>query len=220
MQTKKILGTTLTLRTLHESLNYNEYLYENTSLSTVHYITTRMLINATRHPDTRNLLNRTDMLICAETDILRAAGINSRARQYEIHNNLYLKELCRQIQRNDEVFYLLSETPDKLEKLTNLLSEILTDNFKYKSGTLEALKNSENIVSNDNIANEINDIAPRIIISNISFPYQLQLMHGLKPYLNARIWLGLPAELFSPRKRLLSILALSGLWKKISSLIH
>lgn len=201
MQTKNILGVTVSLRSLRESLNYSEYLTENIPLSTIHYITTRMLIHASKQPEIKQLLEHTDMLICAETDILRAAGINSEARQYEIDNNLYLKELCRQIYRDNGSFYLLSETSDKL----NIISEMLTgyignDNYIFSSCALDGVYDDDGLLNQEVLANRINDFAPRIIISNMTFPYQLQLMSDLKPFLNARIWLGLPVEMKFKKK--------------------
>lgn len=194
MQTKKILGITLILRTLREALSYSDYLIRNSALSTVHYLTTRMLIQASKQPELKNLLENTDMLICAEADILRAAGINSGARQYEIDNHLYFKEQCRHIEREHGSFYLLSDTEENLPALNNFLSDYLGENFSVTCQSLDKLRGNDDILIPEDLANELNDIAPTMIISNIPFPYQLQLMHELKPYLNARMWLGLPSD--------------------------
>lgn len=206
MQTKKILGVTLSLRTLRESLSHSDYLFKTSALSTVQYITTRMLVQASKQPEIKNLLESTDMLICAETDILRAAGINSGARQYEIDNHLYLKEQCRRIQREQGTFYLLSDTADNLQTLHDILSNYLGENFTATCQSLDKLRGSDDILVPEVLANELNDVAPVMIISNLAFPYQLQLMHDLKPYLNARMWLGLPSETAFLTKRRFSAL--------------
>ena len=205
MQTKNILGITVSLRSLRESLSYSDYLTANIPLSTIQYITTRMLIHASKQSEIKQLLERMDMLVCGETDILKAAGINSSTRQYEIENNLYIKELCRQIHRENGSFYLLSESPDKLQILSDMLTDYLGDNnYNYSSCSLDNVRHSDGLLNHEVLANEINDFAPRIIISNLSFPYQLQLMEDLKPFLNARIWLGLPCEMkFKKRNKLL-----------------
>lgn len=214
MQTKKILGITVSLRTLRESLSYSDYLSENIPLSTIQYITTRMLMHASKQLEIKLLLENTDMLICAETDILRAAGINSGARQYEIENNLYLKELCRQIHCDADSFYLLSETADKLQFLSDMLNDCLGNDYKVSAQVLDNMRDSDGLINLEVLANEINDFAPRIIISNLSFPYQLQLMNDLKPFLNARIWLGLPSGMtFSPKSKF-AFLTFRGIWQK------
>ena len=205
MQTKKILGITLSLRTLRESLSYSDYLMKNSALSTVHHITTRMLVQASKQPEIKNLLEKTDMLICAEADILRAAGITSGARQYEIDNHLFLKEQCRHIRREQGSFYLLSDTEETLSKLNALLAEYLGSDFSATCQSLDKLRGSDDVLVPENLANELNDIAPTIIISNIPFPYQLQLMQDLKPFLNARMWFGLPSDLSVLTKRRVSV---------------
>jgi len=214
MQTKKILGVTVSLRNLRESLNYNDYLYENIPLSTVQYITTRMLIHASKQPDIKQLLEHTDMLVCAETDILRAAGINSKARQYEIENNIYLKELCRQIHRDDDRFYLLSETSDKLQILSAMLDDYIGPDYKSDTCVLDNIRDVSGLITPEALANRINDYAPRIIISNLSFPYQLQLMNDLKPFLNARIWLGLPESMTLFKKTKFAFPTFPRIWLK------
>lgn len=205
MQTTKILGITVSLRSLRESLNYSEYLSGKVPLSTIQYITTRMLIKASQQSEFKQLLENTDMLICAEPDILKAAGINSGARQYEIENNLFFKELCRPIHRNGDGFYLISETPDKLQVLSEMFDDYLGENCKIVTRILDDMKDKDGLINHAVLANEINDFAPRIIISNLSFPYQLQLMNDLKSFLNARIWLGLPSEMTFYKKSKFSL---------------
>lgn len=203
MQTKKILGITLTLRTLRESLSHSDFLMKNSALGTVHYITTRMLVQASKQSELKNLLENTDILICAEADILRAAGINSGARQYEIDNHLYFKEQCRHIERENGSFCLLSDTVENLPALRALLSDYLGSHFDAVCYSLDKFHSPDGLLIPEVLANELNDIAPTIIISNIPFPHQLQLMHELKPYLNARMWLALPADIkLLTRKRI------------------
>lgn len=214
MQTKNILGITISLRSLRESLSYSDYLSENIPLSTIHYITTRMLMHASRHPEIRQLLEHADMLVCADNDILRASGINSGARQYEIENHLYLKELCRQIHRDNGSFYLISETSDKLNLLTDMLTDCLGNDYRTATRVLDDIRDNNGLINQDALANEINDFAPRIIISNLSFPYQLQLMNDLKPFLNARIWLGLLPEMIFAKKSKFTFPKFPGIWLK------
>lgn len=214
MQTKKILGVTVSLRSLRESLNYIEYLTDHLPLSTIQLITTRMLMHASKQSDTKQLLENTDMLVCAESDILRAAGINSGARQYEIENFLFLKEFCRHTHRNNESFYLLSESADKLQILSDMLNDCIGKDYKAASINLENMRDANNLLNPEALANELNDYAPGVIISNLSFPYQLQLMADLKHFLNARIWLGLPAEMTFTKKTKLAFLNFPRIWLK------
>ncbi len=214
MQTSKILGITVTLRSLHEALNHSEYLCKSIPLSTIHYLTTRMLINASKHQETKILLENASIHICAETDILKAAGINSPARQYETENNLFLKELCRRTHRNNDSFYIISENADKLQVLTQMLNDYIGEDYKSASLVLDVLRDTDGLLNLEDLANRLNDFAPHIIISNLAFPYQLQLMNELKPFLNARIWLGLPNEAAFYKKNRFLPFTFTGIWKK------
>lgn len=214
MTEKNILGVNLCLRTLREALSHSDFLMGNGPLGTIHYISTRMLIQASRQEEVKQLLENTDMLVCAETDILRAAGINSGSRLYEVENHLFLKELCRRIHRSRERFYLLSDTAENLGILTGILSDCLGELPLNTCQTLEQLQGDEELLSTEALANEINDVAPAIIISNLPFPYQLQLMYELKPFLNARLWLGLPSEAMLLKPSRFSFSAFRKLWQK------
>lgn len=214
MTTKNILGVNLCLRTLRESLSYSDSLMCNGPLGTIHYISTRMLMQASKQEEIKQLLQNTDMLVCAETDILRAAGINSGSRLYEVENHLFLKELCRRIHRSHEQFYLLSDTAEHLGTLTGILSDYLGEPSSNACQTLEKLQGNEEFLSPEVLANEINDVAPSIIISNLPFPYQLQLMDELKPFLNARLWLGLPSEAVLLKPNRFSFSAFRKIWQK------
>ena len=215
MQNKNILGVNLSLHTLREALNYSDYLMQNGALNTVHYISTRTLMQASKQAELKQLLESTDILICAETDILRAAGINSSARMYEIENHLYLKELCRKIYHNNGQFCLLSDTEEGLQTMKEIISGYLNESFTAVCQTLSKLRGSNDILVPEVLANELNDIAPTIILSNLPFSYQLQLMHELKPFLNAKMWIGLPSDmklLIPPRH--FSFSAFQKIWKK------
>lgn len=214
MQTGKILGITVTLRSLREALNHSEYLCKSIPFSTIHYLTTRMLIHASKHQETKTLLENTNIHICAETDILKAAGINSSARQYETENNLFLKELCRRTHRNNDSIYIISENADKLQVLTQMLNEYIGEEYKSASLVLDVLRDADGLLNLENLANKLNDFAPHIIISNLAFPYQLQLMNELKPFLNARIWLGLPDEAAFYKRNKFPLLSFTGIWRK------
>lgn len=214
MQTGKILGITVTLRSLREALNHSEYLCKSIPFSTIHYLTTRMLIHASKHQETKTLLENTNIHICAETDILKAAGINSSARQYETENNLFLKELCRRTHRNNDSIYIISENADKLQVLTQMLNEYIGEEYKSASLVLDVLRDADGLLNLEALANKLNDFAPHIIISNLAFPYQLQLMNELKPFLNARIWLGLPDEAAFYKRNKFPLLSFTGIWRK------
>ena len=191
---KNILGTELTLYRLHEALEKTRFFSDNGTLNTIQYISVRMLTQASRSDEYRSVLESMDLVFCAETDILRAAGISSRSRLYEIEKSLYFEEFCKMIQDRKLQVYALTDTPEHQITLQDFLSMQL-ESTAFTTHLMDVDKCRAATTALEILANEINEVAPAIILSWLPLPYQMQLMQELKPYLNATIWLGLPPEI-------------------------
>lgn len=194
MHTCNILGIDLSFYNLREAREKSDSFLTNGALHTIQYITGQMLLHSSKDADCKGVLQNTDLLLCADSKILRAAGINARSRNYEIEKNLYFKEFVKMIKQRQLKVYILSDTKERMEKLLNVLHSYFDDDMKYTTCILEQLKGNLEFVSIETIANEINDFAPNLILSCLSFPYQLYLIDEIKSFLNAQLWLGFPPD--------------------------
>lgn len=186
MKKINLLGIALTDYTLREALKLsNEYLY-NGALSTISYISTQILVEAAEHEEQKSWLEAIDMTICGETDILRAAEMETRNRIREVENDEFLKEFIHKLARNKRKVYLIAGNEEEINKLEKYLKAyspelLIVGNYTVDFETL----------NRDNLINDINDIVPNVIISRLPYPMQEQLMHESKMLINADIWLAL-----------------------------
>ena len=91
MQKINILGVELTDRPLKESLALVNSYFRGGMLSTVLYITTPMLMLAGNDEEEKRCIEGMDLTLCGDADILKAAGIESVSRRYEVENLFFLK---------------------------------------------------------------------------------------------------------------------------------
>ena len=187
MQKYTILGLTLYDYNVREALRNTDRYLKNGALNTVAYISGALLAQASREEELAEKLEQMDMTICAEPDILEAAGIAGRSRVHEIDEKVYLRGLLRKLSRSRSRVYLLSDTEDNLETLKDIVLEYQENLNICGSGTYESFGEHP-----ERLVNELNDVAPAAIISRMPFPADLYVMTEYKTYINAELWLSLP----------------------------
>lgn len=190
MQTLNILGVPLVLGNLRESLNLTQTYLTNGAPNTILYLTSKMVVQASKEEEYRNYLESMDLLVCADVDILRASNIAVMGKQNEIEKHYYLFELCKKINRNNMRVVFLSDSEENLFKISSQFQALLRSDCILAQRTLDSFSDNE-----DDIANELNNLAPTIIISNLPTLKQESLMLSLKPYLNLQVWLGLSSDI-------------------------
>ena len=149
------------------------------------------------------------MTLCEDTDVLRAAGVESHSRFREIEQNEYLVELLRRIRHNKYSTYLFTDTRENLTRLEEDLREIMSGIPVKGRGTLEDYASNR-----ESIINSMNAVAPLIIISRFPYPQGLQMMHDYKMLLNGEIWITLPEHINAQKKRPLKNRVIQRLYKK------
>ena len=107
--------------------------------------------------------------------------------------------------------YLLAETPEQCKALNNDLLQQRPDLHIIGSY-------AEKIETKDipEIINEINAAAPAVIISQMSFDRQEQLMVETRQYLNAEVWLALNDQMVLGEDRQTALKKLLDKWYRHS----
>lgn len=181
-----ILGINIKDYTLKEALKNSEGYMKNGACNTIAYISSRQLAAAAGGNEMqREWIESVDMTICAEADILCAEEGIGRNRIREIEENAFLVEFLKRAVRDRRNVYLLSDTEEHLSMLQTWLQQL-------QAGLCIAgkavLPEEENI---DNFINEVNAVAPDIMISQWLPPRQEHLVYEDKKKINAKIWLAL-----------------------------
>lgn len=159
-------------------------------LNTILYVTTPMLIMAGEDEEEKKEIEAMDMTLCGDADILKVAGIKSASRLYEVENLVFLKEFLRRLARGGKKIYLLAESEEEMSLLRNEL-EALQKDIQIGGGGIIAGGEKER----EETINGINDVAPTAIISRMSLGKQEEWMIKAKPFVNAKVWLGISKDM-------------------------
>lgn len=159
-------------------------------LNTILYVTTPMLIMAGEDEEEKKEIEAMDMTLCGDADILKVAGIKSASRLYEVENLVFLKEFLRRLARGGKKIYLLAESEEEMSLLRNEL-EALQKDIQIGGGGIIAGGEKER----EETINGINDVAPTAVISRMPLGKQEEWMIKAKPFVNAKVWLGISKDM-------------------------
>ncbi len=187
MQKYSILGITLHDYGAREALRNTDHFLHSGRMNTVAYISSSMLAAASRDEALKERIEKLDMTVCTEPDVLEAAGIAGRNRIREIDEKVFLRELLRKFSRNRSSVYLLSDTGQNLEVLQEVIGEYQDNLFLKGSGAYEDFDDQP-----ERLANELNDLVPDVIISRMPEQADLALMSDFGSCINAELWISLP----------------------------
>lgn len=180
----QVLGVDLQDYTVREAMRKTDYFLRDNKVSTIAYITTRGLMAAEESEELKNFLSDIDLTVAADSDILRAAGIENRNRIKEIENDEFMNEFLKKLVRGKRRVYLLTGTEEQLRELEICLKSYQQNLRIVGRFSLDALEKDE-----DWLINEMNGQLPDVVISNISSPQRESFFENNHMKMNARIWL-------------------------------
>ncbi len=196
MRRFSILGVSLADYTAREGLRLADGFRRSGALNTATYLTTQTLESASMDERLRSLVEDTDMTLCVEPDILEAAGIANAGRIREIEERVFLKEFLKRLSRQQDSIYVLGDT--QIQALTfqeMLLGQQENLNIVGCSGY------DEFDLQQERLMNALNMAAPKVILSRMAWPVDLELMHEGRKFLNAELWLALPERRLPGKSR-------------------
>ena len=183
------MGISLRDYTAREALKQIDRFLGGGAMNTVACITAKKLAEAAKPDAVRELVENTDLTICVEADILEAAGIASAGRIREIEERIVLRECLRKVARSGGSVYLLGETEEKALALEKTMSSLSSD---LKVAGCAGYDSFEYLP--ERLMNALNEAAPQIIFSRMTWPKDLELMHQCRKFLNAQLWFALPDQ--------------------------
>ena len=187
MKKFSILGISLVDLSAREGLREAERFLHNGALNTATYITAQTLTSAAGNQELKGLLEDTDLTICVEPDILEAAGIASAGRIREIEERIFLREFLRRLARQKEKVCILADTKQQ--------AEVFADSLTEQQGNLNiaaCMGYDDFEQQKERMMNSLNEIAPDVIFSRMTWPLDLELMNSGKKFLNEELWMALP----------------------------
>lgn len=186
-----LLGITLHDFSLWEALRQTDIYLKNGAMNTIVCVTTKMLMMAGEEEVQRQWLEDADMTVFCEVDILRAAGTTGRSRIREIENNSFIREFIKKMARERRRLYLVADTEENMQVMEEHLRKI-RNNLRIEGRCV--CSDCEEELACDTLVNEINDVAPDVILSELSYPAQEKFLYENRSRINGSIWLGLCRE--------------------------
>ncbi len=214
MKRFSILGISLVDLSAREGLRQAERFLHNGALNTATYITAQTLTSAAGSQELKGLLEDADLTLCVEPDILEAAGIANAGRVREIEERIFLREFLRRLARQKERICILADTRQQAETFADSLLEQQGNlNIAACRGYDEFEQQKERMM------NSLNEVAPDVIFSRMTWPLELELMNSGRKFLNAELWMALP-EVKIPRRAghgVFSGIRRKLFWKKVKN---
>ena len=179
----QVLGVTLTDMSVRDSMRKVEtYLYDG-KVSAICYLTAGGLLEAESHPETKAFLEDMDLTIPADTDVLQAAGISAKQRHKEVEGNDFLRAFLTRVIRDGAPVLILSDTVENAGQIKEGLQGV------QKGLNIIGTFALEQISDEDGMINDINSLAPAVIISSLDYPERETFFATHHMKLHAEVWL-------------------------------
>ena len=204
----KVAGIKLNSYTALENLTQINTRLENHVFTTVQEIYMRTLLLAKEDEVVKQTLESLDATVIAENGIWDAAGENSSLRRREIERREFFFQLMRILERNKYNVLVLGQTAqENVETCEYIAGEFPRLNI-IAAKSLEEYAGAE-----EGMINEINLIAPDVIISVLPSPVQEHFLMEHRAKMSAKIWYGIGSGRIAGQKHSLKFMLLKMLRK-------
>lgn len=188
MQTINVLGVTLRSYSLKEAMAQTDSFLRNGALNTIVNLSADMLVEAGKDESYRQFLEEADMTVLDDRETRAALGLSLKGHGHEAESGIYFKEFIRRNVREHNTVYLLTETAEQMQWLKQEIAEVSPKISFAGNHVYTAEEKLETIM------NDLNEAAPRVILSVLPFTVQSQLMREGRKYLNAEVWFAFRPE--------------------------
>ena len=189
MKKINLLGMKLQDRYARESLLLTDRFLKKRAVHIILYLTTAVLLEAAENEEEKEWIESADATLWGDTEILGTAEITVRGRYYEVEEKEFLKNFLRRMAKTHKSILVLSDTIEHAQTLKEELIQM--QNGITVVGTMTISDTDE---GRENLINEINMIAPSVIMVRMPFPAQQHWLKRSRQYMNAGIWLGMPED--------------------------
>lgn len=204
MRKMQVLSVSLNDYTVREAIRKVEGYLQDRNAHTIAYVSRKGIMEADENQQVKDFYHKMDMVVCADSDILRAANVETRNRIREIDEDLFMDEFLKKMIRQRKTIYILAQTQTDLAQLEEGLrsyQENLKIVGKYALEHLEA--------DEDFIVNDINMLEPNVLVSNLPSIKRIEFYDSNYMKINTNIWLMLKEHTALHNKN-------KGLFRKLS----
>lgn len=198
-----VAGIKLNSYTALENLTQISNNLDHKVFTTVEEIYMRTLLLAKEDEEIQKVVEALDVTVIAESDVFEAVGENTSARRKEIEKREFFYQLMRILERNKYTTLLLGETREEVEETSEyILEEFSRLNIVGRIAVEECNGASEGII------NDINMLAPDVILSVLPSPKQEYFLGEHRAMLSAKLWYGVGSGKITEQKHSLKSILL------------
>lgn len=201
MKKIKLLGMKLQDRYVRESLMLTERLLKKRAVHIILYLTTAVLLEAAENEEEKDWIEAADVTLWGDTKILEAAEISARGRYNEVEEKEFLNVFLHRMAKSHKSVLVLSDTNEHAQRLKEELVEMQSGITVVGTFAVESTENG----TWEDLVNEINMIAPTVIMVRMPFPLQQKWLAQGRQYMNAGIWIGMPEDFSCINKKELPV---------------
>ncbi len=184
-QNINIFGIELTGLTAKETMKQVMDFMTEETVSTVEIMTMEMLVKGQDDAVWKEQLQKLDLLIPGESEILKAAGVDDRQLIKDLENHIFIRMLLKYFQKNKKRIFLVAGSEENLASLKSFLEQ-------YCKGIVisgrAVLPEEENLA--ESVINEINGVDLDCVLSVLPPQREAAFITNSRALLDARLWIG------------------------------
>ena len=194
MKTIMLMGLEIKDLSVRECLHMTGEFLKNGSLNVIYFLSGQALLSAEDSEELRQLVKDADIVLPDTTDILHAAGTNNRSREKEIERNLFLKGFFRICSRDKKRIFIIADSEEREKAIRSAVSMIQKDLNFVGTYILTDADDAENAV------NEVNSVAPDIVLSVVRTPLHEEFIYGQKMKINSKLFVAMTPAMLKLRE--------------------
>ena len=186
MREVDVLGIQIKDYPLKEALRKSTTFFGNGTMDIILYVSAEVFVESGGNREKRDFLRAADLIIFGETEVLKAAGENTKERREEIKNQVFLLDFIKRVCRAKMPVLLISDSAKDLEDMEEYLQGIrenlvIADKFVYESG----------VTKPEALVNDINASAAEVVVSNLPFSASSAFLSEYGIMMNKDVWLAM-----------------------------
>ncbi len=179
---------------------------DNHVFTTVEEIYMRTLLLAKEDETVKEVVEALDVTVIAENGIWDAVGESTSLRRRELERREFFFQLMRILERNRYTIFILGQDSQEIAQTCEYIAEEFPRLNVVGMAALEECSGAD-----EDIINNINTMAPDVIVSVLPSPMQEYFLVNHRAMLSTRLWYGVGSGKIVGQKHSLKIMFLKKL---------
>lgn len=168
---------------------------ESNVFTTIEEVHMKTMLLAKEDESVKDVLESVDITVIAEAGVLEAVGQATILRRAEIERREFFFQLMRFLERNGYTIYVLGQEQEEVANACQYIADEFPRIELAGSNALSEIDGEE-----DGVVNDINMVAPDVVISVLPSPLQEHFLKEYRSMFLTKIWYGVGAGKISGYK--------------------